>query len=354
MKAKYNPIFYVYLFILQAIPQVLPLALSSSSFKKINEDRAGSVLVVGATGGTGTRALQGLLDIGYKPSQMRLLTRNPQKIESLKEKFGFQICQVDLDDGLSKELNNALVDCVGCYIHSTSSDTRKLDTAEESRARTLAKAMQVSSSSFHVVYNSAAGEPEHGVKRIQQKQDVEKIFREEFPDIPFTSLRANLFMEELWKGYTRPAILKGKFPFSTPSDRKIYLTSVRDMGRIAGTCIAKELYIGEDINIAGDVLSAKQIASAFAEAQQSPCKHSEAKVFGFLAQLFFRDLYEVIRFYRRSTETTDIKALTTKFPGHLTGFVSFLEETDWGNTDLAFDSFISSFLVEERNSGILN
>jgi hypothetical protein len=53
-------------------------------------------------------------------------------------------------------------------------------------------------------------------------------------DIQVTSLRANLFMEELWKDYTRPAILKGSFPFSVPSDRPVYLTCVRDMGRLAG------------------------------------------------------------------------------------------------------------------------
>ena len=100
-----------------------------------------------------------MIDVGYKPSQLKLVTRNPQKLDKLKEKFGFQTCQVDLDydddddddddeDNTSsssssssskKLLSEALADCVGCYIHSTSSDTRKLDTAEEKRARNLAR-----------------------------------------------------------------------------------------------------------------------------------------------------------------------------------------------------------------------
>ena len=332
-----------------------------------------------------------MIDVGYKPSQLKLVTRNPQKLDKLKERFGFQTCQVDLDYdddddddntfssssssfSSKKLLSEALADCVGCYIHSTSSDTRKLDTAEEKRARNLAKVIQNVSLSCHVVYNSAAGELDHGVKRIQQKQDVERIFLEEYPDIPFTSLRANLFMEELWKSYTRPSILeKGKFPFSTTSDRKIYLTSVRDMvsfkkktkksvpvrivcksffhslitiitilkGRIAGTCIAQEMEVSNIINIAGDVLSAEEIASAFATAQNKPCKHSQGKIFGLISRLFFRDLYEVIRFYRHSTEMTDIPALTSKFQGYLTltDFASFLKETEWGNTDRTFDTF---------------
>ena len=40
------------------------------------------------------------------------------------------------------------------------------------------------------------------------------------------------------KSYTRPPILKGKYPFSLPPDRAVYLTSVRDMGRLAGACLA--------------------------------------------------------------------------------------------------------------------
>ena len=99
--------------------------------------------------------------------------------------------------------------------------------------------------------------------------------------------------------------------------------------------------VSKVINIAGDVLSAKAIASAFGTAQNLPCKHSQGKVFGFLCRLFFRDLYEVIRFYRRSTEMTDIPALTAKFQGlvTLTDFSSFLKETEWENTDRTFDSF---------------
>lgn len=302
------------------------------------------LVVVGATGGTGLRALRGLLDMGYKPADIRLLTRNPARHRHLSD-MGFCLHEVDLDDGPSDALKESFVDCVGCYIHSTSSDTRKLDRAEEDRARVLAQAMTATGKPpCHVVYNSAAGEPNHGVDRIQQKQDVEQIFRIEFPWIPFTSLRANLFMEELWKGYTRPAIIKGKFPFATPPDRKIYLTSVRDMGRIAGSCLQEKTEIGSTLNVASDVLTASEVAASFARAQESPCRHSNAKVMGFLSQLFFRDLYQVIRFYRRSTEITDIPHLKSIFPGLLTDFDTFLNETHWKDRDLTFYNFTSVLL----------
>jgi hypothetical protein len=78
------------------------------------------------------------------------------------------------------------------------------------------------------------------------------------------------------------------------------------------------------------------MADAFARAQGSPCKHSESRLFSFLARLFIRDLYEVIRFYRQSTETTDVIGLEKEFPGQLTSFAEFLKETNWSNPNLSF------------------
>jgi uncharacterized protein YbjT (DUF2867 family) len=201
--------------------------------------------VVGATGGTGLRALRGLLDAGCEASSLRLLTRNPSSpsLLALQEQWGMQICEVDLnndDDDESKGLKAAPTGCVGCYVHALCGDTKQLTTGGVDRAQTLAKTIKSHAHpDCHVVLNSAVGEDGHGVQRIQQMHDTERVFREDFAEIPFTGLRANLFMEEFWKQYTRPSILRGKFPFSVPSDRRIYLTSVRDMGFIAGTCIQK-------------------------------------------------------------------------------------------------------------------
>ena len=41
--------------------------------------KSAKLLVVGASGGTGSRALRGLLDVGYEPAQLRVLTRDPLK-----------------------------------------------------------------------------------------------------------------------------------------------------------------------------------------------------------------------------------------------------------------------------------
>ena len=148
-------------------------------------------------------------------------------------------------------------------------------------------------------------------------------------------------MSELWKEYTRPSILdKGVFPFGIQRDKKIYLTSVRDMGRIAGWILNKNdnRYHKRVINIAGDMLTAPEIADKFARAQDSNCVRKDSKIFRILSRFFFRDLYQIIRFYRNTSESTDIKRLKEEFGDELlTDFNSFLKETDWGNRELSFD-----------------
>jgi uncharacterized protein YbjT (DUF2867 family) len=295
----------------------------------------GSILVVGASGGTGQRALQGLLDVGYTPQQLVVLTRSKEKMQALQQ-MGFSTIVADLDD--PSTLVDATRGCVGCYIHSTASDTKALDTAEVERARHLAAAMTARGDISHVVYNSAAGEEGHGVYRIEQKHKVEKVFLSEYSGVHFTSLRANLFMEELWKGYTRPSILKGKYPFSIPSNRHMYLTSVRDMGRLAGACLnSPDTTTGRMINVASAILTPHEMADAFSKAQGTICTHDESRIFALIARFFLKDLFEVIRFYRTSTETTDIEGLEEEFPGLLTSFGAFLEETNWSNPELAYD-----------------
>jgi len=125
------------------------------------------LLVVGASGGTGSRALRGLLDVGYEPRQLRVLTRDPSKaILEPHRGLGIELWAGDLDD--PQTLEGAGDGCSGCYVHSTAGDTKQLDTGEVRRARHLAQSLRASGVA-HVVYNSAAAEPTHSVVRISQK-----------------------------------------------------------------------------------------------------------------------------------------------------------------------------------------
>ena len=110
------------------------------------------------------------------------------------------------------------------------------------------------------------------------------------------------------------------------------------MGRLAGTLLAMEKPVGAStLNVASDVLTPEGIAAAFAAAQGTPCVHKRARALRLLARFFLPDLFEVIEFYRTSTETTDIEELAQRFPDLLTTFADFLEETEWSNKERTYD-----------------
>mmetsp|Transcript_21820 Transcript_21820/g.47503 ORF Transcript_21820/g.47503 Transcript_21820/m.47503 type:complete len:330 (-) Transcript_21820:358-1347(-) len=300
-----------------------------------------AILVIGATGTTGLRAIRGLLDAGWKPQQIRLVTRNSSKpnMLQLRDELGFDVIQANLEvpstlEGISKG-------CTGCYIHSTSNDTPDLDVKEVERAQNLCNALVKQESVGHVVYNSAAAGPNHNVKRIAQKHGVEEIFQQE-PSLSFSSLRANLFMEELWKGYTRPQILEGNYPLPAHRNKQLYFTSVRDMGQLAGRLL-KEPDAREHkklvINVASDCLTGPQIADAFAEAQGSTCLYFRPWRMEVKAWLKYPELHEQIQFIKKNAEVTDVKLLKERYPDLLTSFSEFLTETKWGDRDRTFSSF---------------
>jgi uncharacterized protein YbjT (DUF2867 family) len=290
------------------------------------------------------------MDTGLTPTDLVILTRNNEKpVVKALANAGFRIVVADLDK--PETLSSIPRECDGCYVHSTAADTKKLDTGEAQRAHNLAAALLENNSNVQsVVFNSAVGEPGHGVVRVQQKHDCEDAYAKCFAnrDIRFTSLRANLFMEELWKTYVRPQVLKGKFSFALAPSKQLYLTSVRDMGRLAGRILANHknrAFDGGDtvvriLNVASDHLSCPDMAAMYAQVQGSACRHTRAPLLGLFARLFFRDLYSILRYNQVMTETSDLHALRQEFPGDLTLFVDFLKETHWEDTTRSFDSLV--------------
>mmetsp|Transcript_16832 Transcript_16832/g.54814 ORF Transcript_16832/g.54814 Transcript_16832/m.54814 type:complete len:378 (+) Transcript_16832:60-1193(+) len=301
---------------------------------------AAVVVVVGATGGTGLRAIRGFLDVGYEPGQLRVLTRSPDKPACLALKgIGVQVVAADLDD--SATLAPALRGATSIYCHSTADDTHKLEAAEMERARSLAAAAVACGTVRLLVYNSAAQTNAcPRVDQIAQKHQVEAIFRAQ-TQLPCTVLRASLFMEELWKRHTRPSIVaKGKFPFNVPPTKPIFLTSVRDMGRLAGMCIrAPDKYARRTIDVASDVRTTKQIAAAFGGAQGAAVIPTLPRLLYLLSFVFHRNLYQVIRFYRRSELSVDLLARRREFPALLTPLNDFLHETRWADPSRTYESF---------------
>ncbi len=293
------------------------------------------ILLIGVTGGTGGNVIKGFLE--QEITNLRAITRcrdlNRPTLKLIND-AGIELVEANLDDESSLEA--AFTDVEAVYCHATAPDTGKPQPEEIERAKTVVKIAKQAEIK-HFVYNSAGGVDRNTkVSHIQQKAQIEQIIKD--AGLPATMLRACLFMEEFWKKYTRPGILKGTFRFSIQPDKPLHLITTKDMGRIAAYAIKHpEKYIGKEIELAGDVLTPSQMAIAFSKVQQTKVVHKEVPPWIFLL-LLQKELYNIIQFYRNQGYQADVNHLRAEFPGLLTTFDEFLQETDWGNEELSYET----------------
>lgn len=293
------------------------------------------ILLIGVTGGTGGNVVKGFLEQGI--TNLRAITRkidlNRPSLAKLHD-AGVELVEANLDNADS--LTAAFTGVAAVYCHATSGDSSKADPQEVERAKQVAQAAKQANIQ-HFVYNSAGGaERNSGIPHIEQKYKVEQILKA--AGLPTTMLRACLFMEEFWKKYTRPSILKGTFPFSIQPDKPLHLITTKDMGRVAAYVIQHPAqYIGREIELAGDVLTPKQMAEAFSQAQGIKVIHKETPAWIFLL-LWQKELFNLIQWYRYQGYQADVQQLRQEFSGLLTTFSEFLAETHWNNPELTYES----------------
>ena len=299
--------------------------------------KMGGVLLIGVTGRSGAQVVKGFQTQGI--TNLRAITRkidfNRPSLLQMRDS-GVELFEANLD--LPESLEAAFTGIEAVYCHATSIDSSKPDPLEVKRAQHLAQ-VALSSGIKHFVYNSAGGADRNsGLKHIEQKYQVEQILKA--AGLPTTMLRACLFMEEFWKQYTRPSILKGVFPFSIQPNKPLHLITTMDMGRVAAYVIKNpDKYIGREIELAGDVLTPLQLAAAFSTVQGIPVVHKEVPAWLFLL-LLRKELFALIQWYRTKGYQADVKYLREQeFPGLLMTFSEFLEETNWANKELTYDTF---------------
>lgn len=294
------------------------------------------ILLIGVTGGTGGNAVKGFLEQGV--TNLRAITRkidlNRPALSKIND-AGVELIEANLDD--EESLKAAFTGIAAVYCHATAGDSSKADPLEVERAKRIAQVAKQAEIK-HFVYNSAGGADRNsGIGHIEQKYQIEQILKQ--AGLPTTMLRACLFMEEFWKQYTRPSILKGSFPFSVQPHKPLHLITTKDMGRVAAYVIKHPAqYIGKEIELAGDVLTPKQMAEVFSQVQEIPVKHKEVPAWIFLL-LFRKELFDLIMWYRNQGYQADVKQLREKeFPGLLTTFREFLEQTNWANRELTYET----------------
>lgn len=291
------------------------------------------VLLIGVTGGTGPNVVKGFLDRGM--TNLRAITRkidlNRPSLSKMND-AGVELVEANLDDDNS--LAAAFTEVSSVYCHATAADSAKPDPLEIERAKRVAR-LAKQKNIKHFLYNSAGGADRNsGIGHIEQKYKVEKILKE--AGLPTTMLRACLFMEEFWKKYTRPSILKGVFQFSIQPNRPLHLITTKDMGRVAAHIIKNpSKYIGKEIELAGDVLTPIKMTEAFSKVQKMTVVYRETPAWIFIL-LWRKELFDLIQWYRTKGYQADVKLLREEFPGLLTTFDEFLEETDWANKELTY------------------
>jgi uncharacterized protein YbjT (DUF2867 family) len=297
-------------------------------------ETVGKVLLIGVTGGTGSHVVQGFLQQGV--TDLRAITRRldlERPTLARLHQAGVELVEADLD--APDSLPAAFAGVSALYCHATSGDYSRPDPKEVERAHTVARIAEQHGIA-HVVYNSSGGaDRQSGIAHIEQKYQVEQVLNQ--AKLPTTMLRACLFLEEFWKSYTRPGILKGRFAFAVQPDRPLHLITTKDMGRVAAYVMQhRSRYIGRAIELAGDVLTPSQMAAAFAQSQGEPVTYRSIPPWIFLL-LLRKPLYDLIQWYRQRGYQADVRYLREQeFPGLLTTFQEFLAETDWANPDLTY------------------
>lgn len=252
-----------------------------------------------------------LLQSGWK---VRALTRRPdgEPAKALAG-LGAEVVQSDLDElsTLRKPFDGARAvfsvqnGLVSGFVREVAQGRNVADVAKEVGVQ-------------HLVYASAGtGEKGTGIPSWESKLEVEAHMKS--LDLPFTSLRPRAFMELMTDKGFYPALGTWRiWPPLTGEDRPIPWLAVADVGVITTAVLAQpEVYIGQDLSLAGDVRTLRECRSLYREIMgKSP------RTFPMPMWLFDRftkrDVIPMWRWLRTGEVSTDTAATRAIHPQALT------------------------------------
>lgn len=290
-------------------------------------DRAGPVLVIGATGQQGGAAARALLERGWP---VRALVRDPGKPAARRlHEAGASLVTGDLDD--PESVRAAMRSVHGVFLALTMMTGPRVTlagvAAEERRGKAVA-GLASEAGVGQLVYSSIGGAGQHsGVPHIESKTRIEEHIRA--LGLPATILRPASFMDN-FASFNRPALAGGEIVVSLAlrPQTRLPLVATRDIGVLAALAFGDPgRYLGRVIQAAGDILTGPQIAEVFARACGRPARFQQLPI----GQLRAFDP-EVARMFewmdRRETGEADLAALRAGHPGLLT-LLDWLRATGW-------------------------
>jgi uncharacterized protein YbjT (DUF2867 family) len=280
-------------------------------------NRAGPVLVIGATGQQGSAAARALLECGRA---VHALVRDVDKpaARSLRE-AGARLVTGDLDDPASLRAAMRAVHGVFLVLTMMTGPRVTLDgvAAEERRGKAVAEIAKETGIG-HLVYSSISGADLHTrIPHVESKGRIEAHIRA--LDLSATILRPVFFMDN-FASYTRPVQVDGELLVSLAlrPETRLRMIATRDIG--AFTAIAFEQpgrFVGQEIEIAGDELTGPAIAETFGRACSRPARFRQVPIEQLRA--FDEEVAKMFEWLdQRAVDGTDFSTLRGHHPGLMT------------------------------------
>ena len=218
------------------------------------------ILVTGATGQQGGAVARELLAAGHS---VRAMTRKPDgDAAQALAALGAEVVAGDLDDTAS--LAAALDGVWGVFAVQNSWEAGIEGEEEQGkRIAQLAKDAGVQ----HFVYTSVGGaDRKTGIPHFDNKFRVEEKVRSlGFPS--YTVLRPVFFMENFLSPWYKPAIDEGNLAISMPSDTKLQMIAVADIGKYGRMAFEQhDKMNGKAIELAGDDMTMPRAAEIISKA----------------------------------------------------------------------------------------
>ncbi|GAA2259205.1 NmrA/HSCARG family protein [Streptomyces amakusaensis] len=284
-------------------------------------DLPGPVLVTGATGLQGGAVVRELVRRGRATVA---LVRDPYSVAAGRlAELGVTLVRGDLDD--EDSLCAAMDGVSGVFSVQTFMTPAGLG-GEVRQGRAVARAA-LAAGVGHVVYSSVGGAERHsGVPHFDSKRGIERYLRR--LGAPVTVLRPTFFMDNF---ASHPMTRENGtlvVRLALKPDTRVQLISADDIGYFAAEAFDRpEEYLGRAVEIAGDELTATEVAEAFAERTGLPARFESLPLGAVAANPHIPNASEIsvmFEWLQQYGYRADIPALRAENPGLMT-FASYLK-----------------------------
>lgn len=282
---------------------------------------AGTVLVTGATGLQGGACARELLRRG-RPVAALVRDVDAPAARALAQ-AGARVVRGDLDDEAS--LRAAMEGVHGVFSVQTFMTPKGLG-GEVRQGRAVARAAKAAGVA-HVVYSSVGGAERHsGVPHFDSKRHIERYLQE--LGVPVTVLRPSFFMDNFAAHGPRNVDGTLVVQLALKPDTRVQFIAVEDIGFFAAEAFDKPgQYLGRAVELAGDELSAREVAGAFAARTGLPARFEELALDAVAGNPYIPNAPEIalmFEWFQEHGYRADIGALRAEHPG-LLSFAAYLK-----------------------------